>query len=127
MIQLIYSPQWFRGTDIIIDLFSIVVILLIAFFSLKCYMLNKKNKNYIFLVVSFFMIALSFFFKILTNFTVYTKIIEEKKVYLISYIQQSIHPNYLLPFLSSILQKSLMLIGLYFLYVIIMRNKTRLL
>jgi len=126
MIQLVYSPLWFRGKDIIIDLFSVIVILLIAFFSLKCYNLNKKNKNYFFLALSFIFMAFSFFFKILTNFSVYTKVIEEKKILMITYIYETIKPHYLFSFLSSELQKSFMLIGLYLLYVVLDKNKSRL-
>jgi len=126
MVQLIYSPLWFRGKDIVIDIFSVVVVLLIAFFSMKCYKLNKKNKNYFFLAISYLLIAASFFFKILTNFTVYTKIIEKKKFLIITLIYETVKPNYLLSFMSSILQKSLMLLGLYTLYVVLDKNKSRL-
>ena len=102
MIQLIYSPVWFRGADILIDAFSMIVILLIAFFSIKCYRISRKNRNYVYLAASFIMIAASFLFKILTNFTFYSKILETKTVGIIAYTYQVIKPDYIMPYASSI-------------------------
>src|SRR3989338_1029488 len=76
MIELVYSPNWFHGKDIIIDTVSIVVLSLIAFFSIRCYRIDKENKNYLYLAISFIVIAFSFLFSIITNFTIYYKSIE---------------------------------------------------
>jgi hypothetical protein len=80
MLKLVFSPKWFYGKDIIIDIFSIIVLLLIATFSIKCYNLNKKNKNYFWFAFSFILLSISFLFKILTNFTIYYNIISTKKL-----------------------------------------------
>src|SRR3990170_997375 len=76
MIQVVYTPQWFYSKDLLIDAVSALVLLLIASFAVRYYKLNKKNKNYLYLAGSFFLIALSFLFKILTNFTIYYKVFE---------------------------------------------------
>jgi hypothetical protein len=78
MIEIVYSPKWFYGKDIAIDIIGIVILFLIAFFSLKYYRLSK-NKNYLFLSASFFMISLSYFFKIITNFTIYYQVLQTKR------------------------------------------------
>ena len=71
MITIVFSPAWFYGIDIFIDIISIIVLCLVAFFSFRYYLLDKKNWNYCLLSISFLMIAASFFFKIMTNFTLY--------------------------------------------------------
>jgi len=77
VVKLVYSPQWFYGKDIIIDIISIVVLLLIAFASLRYYKIIK-NRNYLFLTGSFGVLAMSFLFKVLMNINVYYKIVETK-------------------------------------------------
>ena len=70
MIKLVYSPSWFFGKDLLIDIISLVVLLLISSFAVRCYRLNK-NRNYLNFSLSFSLLALSFLSKILTNFTIY--------------------------------------------------------
>ena len=62
MIDIIYSPHWFYGKDIVIDVISILVLSLIGVFSIKYYRISKKNKNYILQTSSFFVLASSFIF-----------------------------------------------------------------
>ena len=45
MIDIVFSPQWFYGKDIIIDIFSAVVLFVIAAFGLKYYLIKKRNKR----------------------------------------------------------------------------------
>ena len=71
MIHLKFSPEWFYLPSTIIDFFSFIVILSISIISLRYYRLNKLNKKYYYLAFSFFLICLSFLFKIITNLTVY--------------------------------------------------------
>lgn len=80
MLEIVFSPTWFYGKDILIDIFSIIVLTLISTFSIKCYNLNKKNKNYLWLGISFTALATSFLFKILTNFTIYYNVISTKQI-----------------------------------------------
>jgi len=124
MVDLIFSPLWFMGKDIIIDIFSMIILFLIAFFSFKCYKTDKCNKNHFYLSLSFLMIGLSFLFKIFTNFVVYKEIVEKQTLGLLTIIHTVTVQAYLPSYLSSILQKSFMLIGLYFLYVVLEKNKT---
>lgn len=118
MIELVYSPQWFYGKDIIIDIVSIFVLFLIGFFAIKCYRMNKKNKNYLLLAISFFTLAASFIFKILTNFTIYYKIIEIKNIGVVTLTYQTIKSTNTLFFIGFMLYRILTLIGLYILYSI---------
>ncbi|MBI5389212.1 hypothetical protein HZB01_02420 [Candidatus Woesearchaeota archaeon] len=118
MIRLVYSPPWFYGKDILIDIVSVVALLLIGFFAMRYYSLSDKNKNHLVFSISFFMLALSFLFKIATNFTLYYMDTETRKIgpYILSYheLEASSLPFYW----GSILSRLLMLLGLYVLYCI---------
>ena len=117
MVQVIYSPKWFYGKDIIIDLVSIFVLVLIAFFSLRSYKV-RKNKNYIYLAASFIILAVSFLFRILTNFTVYYKVLETKDLGFITLTYQTIKTSEALFIIGFFAYRLLNLLGLYFLYSI---------
>jgi hypothetical protein len=123
MIELIYSPTWFYGKDIIIDIISVIVLLLIAYFSLKYYNMNKKNKNYLFFSTSFGLIALSFIFKIITNFTLYFISVETTNIGLFTLTYNSVHSSNILFTMGFLIYRVLTLLGLFILYSIYSKPK----
>ncbi len=124
MIELIYSPKWFYGKDILIDIISIFVLLLISYFSMKYYKINSKNKNYIFFASSFWVIALAFIFKIITNFTLYYNIVQTKHLGLLTVAYNTLQSSNILFSAGFLLYRILMLIGLFMLYSLYAKNKT---
>ena len=117
MVKLVYSPQWFYGKDIIIDIVSIFVLLLIAFFSIRYYNI-KKNRNYIYLTLSFIILAASFLAKIIINFNVYYKLIETKDFGLISVVYQSMKGAHSIVITSFLAYWLSTIFGYYILYSI---------
>lgn len=117
MVKFIYSPQWFYGKDIIIDIVSIVVLLLIAFFSMRYYGI-KKNRNYLHLAVSFAILAGSFLFKVIMNYNIYYKVIETKQLGLITVAFQALKASGKLFVTSFLLYWFFTLFGFYILYSI---------
>lgn len=119
MLEILFSPKWFYGKDILIDIFSIIVLSLIATFSIKYYKMNKKNKNYFWFGISFITLALSFLFKILTNFTIYYNVIDTEKLGLLTLSYNTIRSSDILfsiGFLSYILLTLLSFLMLYEIY-----------
>jgi len=123
MIQLVYNPHWFYGKDIIIDIVSIFVLFLIAFFSIKFYKLNKRNKNYLFLALSFIFIGCSFIFKIITNFTIYYHILETRRIGFMTFTYNAVNSSHILFFVGFLMYRLLMLFGLYMLYSIYLKQQ----
>jgi hypothetical protein len=115
MLHIVYSPQWFYGKDIAIDLVSIFVLLLVAYFSINYYKI-KKNKNYLYLASSFGTIAIAFIFKILMNFKIYYHAIETKKIGFLTLTYRTVESSDTLFFLGFLLFQILTLLGLYMLY-----------
>src|SRR3989338_672756 len=125
MIQVVYTPQWFYSKDLLIDTVSAFVLLLIASFAVRYYKLNKKNKNYLYLAGSFFLIAMSFLFKILTNFTIYYKVFVTRHLgnYILTY--PTIQVSNILFIVGYLLFRLLTLLGLYMLYSIYQKNQSK--
>ncbi len=119
MLEILFSPKWFYGKDILIDIFSIIVLSLIATFSIKYYKINKINKNYLWFGISFITLALSFLFKILTNFTIYYNVINTEKLGLLTFSYNTIQTSNILfsiGFLSYIVLTLLSFLILYEIY-----------
>ena len=122
MIQLV---QWFYGKDLVIDIVSALVLLLIALFSLRYYKIERKNKNYLYLAISFLLIAVSFFFKILANFTIYYHVFETKYFGLYSITYHSVKTSDILFILGYLIYRLLTLLGLYILYSMYQKNQSK--
>ncbi|RLE42715.1 hypothetical protein DRJ48_02940 [Candidatus Woesearchaeota archaeon] len=122
MLQLVYSPRWFYGKDIVIDIVSIVVLLCVAWFSLKYYRINKRNKNYLLLCFGFGLMALGFLFKIITNFTIYYYVLETRHLGFITLTYSVLRASNILFFVGFLMYRILMLIGLYILYSIYIKQ-----
>lgn len=116
MIQVVYSPQWFFGKDILIDIVSVIVLGLIAFTSFKFYKMNKSNKKYFYTGTSFVILAAAFAFKILTNFTVYYIAPHTRQIGYVTLTYQTIHSSDILFYIGSLAFRLLTLFGLYMLY-----------
>ena len=115
MIQLVYSPEWFFGHDVAIDIFSLGVLLLIGIFSIKCYRINKK-KNYFWLAISFMLLALSFLFKIGTNFSLYYTVLTTRQIGELSLTFRSMAYSDIIFDVTFLLYRIFTLLGLYILY-----------
>ncbi len=118
MIELIYSPEWFYGKDIIIDIVSIFVLLLIAYFSVRYYKIDRRNKNYLLFAGSFAVIALSFISKIVTNFTLYSSVVQTRHLGLLTLTYNAVQSSDVLFYAGFLVYRILMLSGLFMLYSI---------
>ncbi len=123
MFRLVYSPTWFYGKDLLIDVVSVVVLLLIAFTSVKYYKLNKRNKNYLYLAIAFTLMAASFLFKILTNFSIYYIVLETKTFGFITLVYKSVKYSNLPLIIGFLMYRVTMLLGLLLLYKMYVKPK----
>ena len=116
MANLIYSPDWFYWKDVVIDAISLVVLLLLGYFSYQYYRFDKSRKRYIFFVGACIVLALSFLFKALANFTLYTHIVRTRDFGLFVLTYYTVQPWDALTVIAVTLSRLLMLVGLYILY-----------
>ena len=68
--KIVLTPDWFLGKDVIIDVFSFIVLLLFFILSFKNYKLDK-NKKFLFLGIGFGLISLAQLATIMTKLVLY--------------------------------------------------------
>lgn len=123
--QVMFAPDWFATSDILLQGFSVLVLLLIAAFSLRFYFLKKEdNKNYLFFAVSFILLAISFLWKIVTDITVVYDIVKAKQIGVLTITYQTLYTEKLLFLAGHFAHYLFMLLGLYILYVVLNRKST---
>lgn len=79
----VVGPTWFYGIDYIFDLVSVIVGLLISYFSYRTYRYTSQKK-YFYFATSFFLVALAFIAKILATIPVYSKELKVERVGLVT-------------------------------------------
>jgi D-alanyl-lipoteichoic acid acyltransferase DltB (MBOAT superfamily) len=75
----INSPQWFAGIDSAFELISLIVAFIVAAYGYKIYKLSKEKK-YLYFSSSFFLVALSLIFKIISEFVIYEKELVQQQI-----------------------------------------------
>ena len=69
--KIVLTPDWFLGFDILIELFSFVVLCMFLFLSLQNYRISKNKKNFLYAGFGFGLIALAQLAAILTKTVLY--------------------------------------------------------
>lgn len=117
MVQVVFSPKWFWGKDIFIDSIALLVLLSVAIFATKYYRI-KKSRNYLYLALSFYLIALSFFSKILINFTIYYQVLHTQMIGSMTYTQTILKSSEIFAVSGLFFYRFFTLLGLFMLYSI---------
>lgn len=118
MIRIVPFANWLYGKDMFIDSISLIVLLLIVIYSIRFYQINKSKKQYLLLIASFSLIALSFITKILSHFIIYSTEIETKHIGIITLTYREIEQSQALVFWGLLGYRILSIIGIYLLYLI---------
>ena len=113
--KIVLTPDWFLGKDVLIDIFSFII--LFAFFIL-CFNYNKlsKKKGFLFLGIGFLLVAIAQLATILTKLVLYydTTLTQQIGQIIVTYnIVKSVDIFYYAGFFF---HKFLTLIGLYIIY-----------
>jgi len=117
-LDFVYSPPWFYGKDIAIDILSVIVVLLIGGFSFRNFLLDKKNKRHFFLSCAFILLGLSFLTKILVNILAHSQSWLSKQFWLSIFGAEIIKSYGFLSAIGFLLYALLTLFGFYILYVL---------
>jgi len=115
--KIVFTPDWFLGADIFIELFSFAILSLFFILSIKNYKMSR-NKNSFFLGVGFLLIAFAEIFTILTKLVLYydTSFTQQVGQMIVTYnIVKSVDIFYYIGFF---LHKFFTLMGLYIIYKI---------
>jgi len=116
MINILFSPRWFYGKDIMIDAVSVIVLAFISYITFRYYKINKNKKQHLSFSIATGLLALSFIFKIITNFTLYTFELHTKNFGLLTFTYQTVEASNTLFLVGTLLYRFLTLIGFYLLF-----------
>ncbi len=113
--KIVFTPDWFLGHDVLIDVFSFVILFLFFLFSIKSYKLNK-NKRLLYLGIGFLLIALAELSIILTKFAIFydTTLTSSIGGLIITY--QVVSSVDIIYYLSFFFERLFTLSGLYIIY-----------
>ena len=124
MVVYLYGPSWFHGIDTTFEIVSIVVSFLIFYFSYKTYKLTSQKKYLIF-SISFLLIAISFFFKIISNMIIYSKELQSNMIGMFTLYFYTINRYEWFNFLSIFLYRFLMLIAFMIILLLCIKIKDK--
>lgn len=113
--KIVFTPDWFLGNDVLINIISFLVLFLFFLFACKCYKLDNR-KGTLYLGIGFLLIAIGELSTILTKLVLYydTNITQEiGRIIITSQMVQSVNIFYNLGFF---LNKFFVLFGLYVIY-----------
>ena len=113
--KIVFTPDWFLGNDVLINIISFLVLFLFFLFACKCYKLDHK-KGMLYLGIGFLLIAIGELSTILTKLVLYydTNITQEiGRIVITNQVVQSVDLFYNIGFF---LNKFLILLGLYTIY-----------
>ena len=120
--KIVFTPDWFLGTDVLIEVFSFIILSLFFYYSIKAYKLSK-NKNSLFLGGAFLLIALAELATIFTKLILYYDASFTQSIgqAVVTYkVVQSVDVFYYIGFFF---HKLLTLIGLYAIYRIPLKRR----
>ncbi|MFH1311124.1 MAG: hypothetical protein ABIH65_01830 [Nanoarchaeota archaeon] len=69
--KIVLTPDWFIGIDVVIQFFSLIVLLLVIILAINNYKKNKENRNLLYLGLGFTLITLAQLASILTKLVLY--------------------------------------------------------
>jgi len=121
--KIVFTPDWFLTADILIEVFSFIILTVFFILSEKSYKITKK-KNTFYLGVGFLLIAIAELATILTKFVLYydTTVTQNIGVMAVSYhVLKSVDIFYYMGFF---LHRILTLLGLYLIYRIPFNEKS---
>jgi len=124
MLTFVFSPRWFYGVDCISAIIALVITLLIAGFSYKIFAFSK-DKKYKYLALSFLTLSAAFFFKLLTNITVYYDITKQTKFGSLILSYTSLESSDLLVSLGFMGYRFLFLAGFMGLFYLLYKHRDR--
>ncbi|MDP7116392.1 MAG: hypothetical protein QF915_05005 [Candidatus Woesearchaeota archaeon] len=124
MIRIKFSPQWFYGYDAAIDIVSVIVLGLLAFYAYKIFSFTGRKRDKYF-ALSFLSIALAFLSKVAMNLVIYYPKINKVAYDAVNLTVQYTGQSRLAYVVGFLFYRFLVLLGLYGLYYVVTKNKNR--
>ncbi|MBI2572821.1 hypothetical protein HYV86_03100 [Candidatus Woesearchaeota archaeon] len=113
-----FTPGWFSGPDLVIDIVSAAVLTLLCIVAFRYYRCSNQKRDYLWFAIATGLLSLSFLAKIFTNFNLYQHIWATKTVGVYTYLYHGVRTSESFLFTTTLLYHLLTLLGLYVLFLL---------
>lgn len=120
--KIVFTPDWFLGTDVVIEFFSFLILLAFFILSYRSYKLSK-NKNSLSLGIGFLLIAVAELATILTKLVLYYDTLFTREIGQLIITYHVVNSVDFFYYLGFFIHKILTLLGLYIIYRIPIKDK----
>lgn len=115
MVEFLISPTWFTSFDVLIELFSFIVLAGFFILCIRNYKLNK-NENTLKLGIGFLLIAVAEIALIFTKFVIYYDAFLTQNIQGFVFVYHAIKQSLIISQIGLFLHKFFTLLGLYIIY-----------
>ena len=115
MVKIVLTPDWFLGTDVLIEFFSFAVLFIFSILAIRSYKLNK-NRNFLYLGWGFGLIALAQLAAVITKLVLYYDIGPSQAIGNLVISAQIVGSVDIFYYAGFFFQRFLTLCGLYMIY-----------
>lgn len=115
MVKIVPTPDWFIGKDVIIEVFSLIVLIIFTVIAYRYYKLNK-NRNILYLGSGFGLIAIAQLATILTKLVLYYDIGPSQQIGQAIITSQIVNSVDLFYYAGFFFHRFLTLLGIYIIY-----------
>ncbi len=121
--KIVFTPDWFLGGDVLIEIFSFVILSLFFYLSVKSYKISK-NKNSLYLGGGFLLIALAELATILTKFVLYYDTTFTQNIGIVVVTYQIVSSVDIFYYIGFFFHKLFTLLGFYVIYRLPLKKKS---
>ncbi len=121
--RFVFTPDWFLGNDVLIEVFSFIVLLIFAILAIRSYILGK-NRKFLYLGAGFGLIGLAQLATVLTKLVLYYDIGPSQQIGAAIIASQALNNVDIFYNLGFFFHKFFTLAGLYVIYRLPRANKS---
>ena len=121
--KIVPTPDWFLGKDVIIEVFSFVVLFIFSFLAIRNYKLNK-NRNFLYLGAGFALVALAQLAAVVTKLVLYYDIGPSQAIGVVVITSQLVSSVDIFYSAGFFFHRLFTLLGFYIIYRLPRQNKS---
>jgi len=120
--KIVFTPDWFLGSDVCIEIFSFAILLLFFILSYRSYRMSK-NKNSLYLGIGFLLIAVAELSTTITKLVLYYDVLFAQQIGQVVVTYKFLKSVDIFYYIGFFLHKLFTLAGLYVIYRIPLKKK----
>ncbi len=116
MVKIVLTPDWFLGFDVLIEVFSFIVLAIFCALSIKNYRVDREKKGFLYMAIGFGLVALAQLATILTKTILYYDFDPIQQIGNSIVASQIVNSVDIFYYIGFFFYRFLTLVGLYIIY-----------